>query len=142
MIEKLDFLLGNWQLEYRVPKSSFSKADTGTGSGVFQRALNDRYVTFDYECSLSGGDGAAHGIFARDEKLNNLRYWWFEDSGHFQEAACQILEDGTLFMHWQQTMLKQTFRKEGEQVVLKMYTPLSETEDELILEVIFTKDKV
>jgi|GEM_PF-6411193 len=29
-MEKFDFLLGNWNLEYRVPKSAFSEAATGT----------------------------------------------------------------------------------------------------------------
>jgi hypothetical protein len=46
-MEKFDFLLGNWNREYRVPKSAFSEADTGSGTGTFKRALDDRYVYFD-----------------------------------------------------------------------------------------------
>lgn len=42
MMEKFDFLIGSWNLEYKVPKSVFSEAATGTGTGTFKRALNDR----------------------------------------------------------------------------------------------------
>ena len=56
-MEKFEFLLGDWDLEYRIPKSSMSQADTGTGSGTFKRFLDDKYVTFDYSCSLTTGQG-------------------------------------------------------------------------------------
>ncbi len=32
MMEKFDFLLGNWNLEYIIPKSAFSEAATGNNS--------------------------------------------------------------------------------------------------------------
>ncbi len=71
MMEKFDFLLGNWNLEYKVPKSEFSEAATGTGTGTFKRALDDKYGYFDYSGSLTprekaGKEGGAHGIFAWD----------------------------------------------------------------------------
>jgi hypothetical protein len=46
-MEKFDFLLDSWNLEYRVPKSAFSEADTGSGTVTFKRALDDKYVYFD-----------------------------------------------------------------------------------------------
>jgi hypothetical protein len=68
MMEKFDFLLGNWNLEYRVPKSAFSEAATGIGTGRFKRALENKYVFFDYSSTINEQTGQAHGIFARDEK--------------------------------------------------------------------------
>ena len=52
---RLDFLLGDWNLAYTVPRSRFSEAGTGTGTGTFRRALHDKYVYFDYTCSLTTG---------------------------------------------------------------------------------------
>ena len=79
MMEKFDFLLGNWNLEYKIPKSEFSEAATGTGTGTFKRALDDKYVYFDYSSSLTSGEkagkeGGAHGIFAWDKKGNIYKY--------------------------------------------------------------------
>jgi len=54
MMEKFDFLIGDWNLEYRVPKSGFSEAATGSGSGTLKRALDDKYVYFDYSSSVNG----------------------------------------------------------------------------------------
>lgn len=71
-MDKFDFLLGTWKLEYKVPKSNFSDADSGEGEGEFKRVLNDRYVTFDYHSKLSGGEGAAHAIFVWDEKTKYI----------------------------------------------------------------------
>lgn len=140
MMERFAFLLGNWNLEYRVPKSAFSKADTGSGSGTFKRVLNDNYVCFDYSCSLTTGEGEAHAIFAWDEKTKIYRFWWFESSGNFQTATCNFLKDETLYLNWHDTLLKQTFKKINQnKVVLRMEHPNSEKEYELILEVIFTR---
>jgi hypothetical protein len=33
-MERFEFLLGGWNLEYRVPKSSSGEADTGNGTGT------------------------------------------------------------------------------------------------------------
>lgn len=77
MMEKFDFLLGDWNLEYRVPKSAFSEAATGSGTGTFKRALDNKYVYFDYSASVGGQKAQAHAIFAWDEKSKIYRYWWF-----------------------------------------------------------------
>ena len=144
-MEKFDFLLGNWNLESRVPKSQFSEAATGTGTGTFKRALDDRYVYFDYSGSLTKGEaaeqkGGAHGIFGWDKKVEVYRYWWFESSGNFLEATCNFVNDETLFLNWHDTLLIQTFTKIGKnKVILRMEHPTSQGKYELILEVIFTE---
>ncbi|MDH4223048.1 MAG: DUF1579 family protein, partial [candidate division Zixibacteria bacterium] len=109
MMEKFDFLLGDWSLEYRVPKSAFSEAATGTGNGTFKRALDDKYVYFDYTSSVNGQEAKAHAIFARDEKTKIYRFWWFESSGNFLTATCNFVNEKTLFMNWHDTLLIQTF---------------------------------
>ena len=143
MMDKFDFLLGTWNLEYRIPKSSFSEADTGSGHGTFKRALDDKYVQFDYECTLSSAPqqkGKAHGIFAWDEKEQAYRFWWFENSGAFRQATCVFLNNDTLFMNWHDTPLIQTFTKTGpDKVTLRMEQPIAKDKFELILEVILTK---
>ena len=139
-MEKFEFLLGDWNLEYRVPKSSLSKADTGTGTGTVKRALNDKYVFLDYFCSLTAGQGQAHGIFAWDDKAKVYRYWWFEDSGMFQQATCNFIDNDTLFLKWLDTAVTQTFTKAGpDKVILKMMQTLDEGKSELLMEVILTR---
>jgi hypothetical protein len=139
-MEKFEFLLGDWNLEYRVPKSTFSEAATGTGTGTFKRALKDKYVFFDYSCSLTIGQGQAHGIFAWDDKAKIYRYWWFEDSGSFLQATCNFIDDETLFLNWHDTLLTQTFTKAGpDKVILRMEQPCPRGKSELILEVILTR---
>lgn len=139
-MEKFDFLLGSWNLEYRVPKSAFSEAVTGTGSGTFKRALDDKYVCFDYSSSIKGQEGQAHAIFAWDEKVKVYRYWWFESSGSFLTATCNFVNAETLFLNWHDTLLIQTFTREGpNKVVLRMEHPNVRGEYELILEVILTR---
>ena len=139
-IDKFNFLLGEWNLEYRVPKSKFSDVDSGTGEGEFKRVLNDRYVTFDYQAKLSSGEGKAHAIFAWDEKSKIYRYWWFEDSGAFMQATCNFLDENTLCLNWHDSLLVQTFsRMENGNVILEMKYPKNKTEYEIVLEVIFTK---
>ncbi len=145
VMDKFDFLIGNWNLESRVPKSAFSEAATGTGTGTFKRALNDKYVYFDYTGSLTTGEkagkeGGAHGIFAWDEKGNAYRYWWFECSGTFMEATCNFVNDETLFMNWHDTLITQTFTKvDANKVILRMEHPVAQDKSELILEVILTR---
>ena len=139
-MEKFAFLLGDWNLEYKVPNSAFSQAATGTGTGTMKRALDDKYVVFDYSASLTIGQGAAHAIFAWDEKANVYRYWWFENSGSYLMATCNFVNDETLFLNWHDTLLIQTFRKTGpDKMILRMENPDSEGKYELILEVIFTR---
>ena len=139
-MKKFNFLLGNWEMEYNIPKSSFSEATTGTGQGIFKRALDDKYVYFDYSTLIDGKKGQAHGIFAWDEKSKTYRYWWFESSGNFSTATCIFINDETLFMNWYDTLLIQTFKKvSSDKVILRMENPNSEGEYELILEVIFTR---
>jgi hypothetical protein len=141
MMEKFEFLLGTWSLDYRIPKSRLSEAGTGTGKGTFKRALNDRYVTFDYEAEFMLGQKAqAHAIFAWDEKSKHYRYWWFEDSGIFQTATGYFADDQTLYLSWQDTPLVQTFKRTGpDQVTLWMGQPGAEGKHETVLEVVMTR---
>lgn len=139
-MERFEFLLGDWNLEYRVPKSSFSKAATGTGTGIFKRALKDKYVFFDYSCSLTTGRGQAQGIFAWDDKSKVYRYWWFESSGSFAQATCNFIDDKTLYLTWHDTLLTQTFTKASpDKIILRMEQPRPRGKSELILEVILTR---
>ncbi len=142
-IERLGIFIGDWNLEYKVPKSRFSDAAaTGTGTGTFSWALNDKYVYFDYLCSLTTGDGEAHGIFAWDQKAKVYRYWWFEDSGSFSEAAGDFVDNGTLFLKWHDTSLIQTFKRvDGDRIILKMEDKAPRGKYELILEVVFTRKR-
>jgi len=142
-IERLDIFIGDWNLEYKVPKSRFSDAAaTGTGTGTFSWALNDKYVYFDYLCSLTTGDGEAHGIFAWDQKAKVYRYWWFEDSGSFSEAAGDFVDNGTLFLKWHDTSLIQTFKRvDGDRIILKMEDKAPRGKYEFILEVVFTRKR-
>ena len=140
VMEKFEFLLGDWDMEYNIPKSSMSEADTGTGSGTFRRFLDDKYVTFDYSCSLTTGQGQAHGIFVWDKKTELYRYWWFENSGNFDEATCNFLSDNALFMNWHGSLFVQSFRAvDPNKVILRMEHPTSKGEYELVMEVIFTR---
>jgi len=59
LMSKFEFLLGNWNLEYRILKSSFGEAGTDSGTGSFRRSLNDKYVIIDYS-TKSGAE--AHAI--------------------------------------------------------------------------------
>ena len=140
-MDKFNFLLGTWKLEYKVPKSQFSEGDTGNGEGEFKRILNDRYVTFDYHAKLTRGEGAAHAIFAWDEKSKIYRYWWFEDSGAFMEATCNFINENTLCLNWHNSILVQTFKKmEDGKVVLQMSYPSEKNGYEVVLEVILVKN--
>ena len=139
-MKKFEFLLGNWNLEYKIPKSAFSKATTGTGAGTFKRALDDKYVYFDYSTLIEGKKGAAHAIFAWDGKSQLYRFYWFESSGNFTKATCNFVNKETLFLNWHDSLLMQTFRKNSpNKMILKMENPDSEGKYELILEVIFTR---
>ncbi|MFC2088918.1 hypothetical protein ACFLSX_04890 [Calditrichota bacterium] len=139
-MQKFDFLIGSWDLEYRVPKSEFSEPATGTGFGTFKRALDDKYVYFDYSAEVAGKNGQAHGIFAWDKKAHVYRYWWFENSGKFMTATCHFVNYKTLLLNWHDTLLIQTFTKINlDKVILKMESPNSEGTYDLILKVIFTR---
>ena len=135
MMEKFKFLIGAWDMEYNIPKSVFSeKAITATGKGTFKRILDDKYVQFDYSSQMECEKGAAHGIFAWDEKIKAYRFSWFENSGNFDVATCKFINDDTLFMIWYNSVLIQTFTKISEnKVVLRMENPRSEGENELFL---------
>jgi len=98
--EKHDGAIGlldrsDWTLDYKIPESRFSEAATGTGTETFRQALNDKYVYFDYSCSLTMSDAEAHGIFAWDRQVKAYRYWWFKDSGSFSEAAGDFIDNDT-----------------------------------------------
>ena len=139
-MEKFEFLLGDWNLEYHIPKSSMSEADTGTGSGTLKRFLNDKYVTFDYSCSLTTGPGQAHAIFVWDDKAKLYRFWWFESSGNFDQATCNFVGDKALFLNWHSSLFVQSFRAvDPDKVILKMEYPTPEGGYELVMEVTFTR---
>jgi len=138
-MEKFEFLLGDWDMEYRIPKSSMSEADTGTGSGTFKRFLDDKYVTFDYSCSFTT-EGQAHAIFAWDQKAKLYRFWWFENSGNFDQATCNFLSDKALFLNWHGSLFVQSFRAvDPDKIILRMEHPTTEGEYELAMEVTFTR---
>jgi hypothetical protein len=139
-ISKLDFLLGEWKLEYRIPKSIFSEEDRGTGVGKFRKILNDKYVSFDYCAELTSIKSSAHAIFAWDEKSKLYRYWWFESSGNFLTASCNFANDYTLSLSWHDSLLFQTFQIENtDKIILHMKIPVSSDKFEIILEVIFIR---
>ncbi|MBN1416565.1 MAG: hypothetical protein JW973_15795 [Bacteroidales bacterium] len=136
-MKKFGFLLGSWNLEYRIPKSIFSAAGTDSGTGSFRKILNDKYILFEY---VTATGGEAKGIFAWDDKLQAYRYWWFENSGSFQTATCNFINDEILAMNWHDTLLVQTFVKENkDKVVLKMQYPGEQEGYVLVLEVILKR---
>ena len=139
-MDKFNFLLGAWELEYIVPKSQFSEYDSGKGKGEFKRILNNKYVTFDYHAKLTGVEDGAHAIFVRDKRNNNYKYWWFEDSGEFSEATCNFIDDKTLCLNWHNSLFVQTFQlKDNGNIQLEMRYPKNKDDYEVVLEVIFTK---
>ena len=141
MMEQFDFLLGNWNLEYKIPKSRHSEAMTGNGSGTFSRKLNEKYVMFDYSAFIGAEpEVQAHAIFAWDPRIKMYRLWWFESSGNFMTATCNFVNNETLHLNWHNSLLIQTFRKIGSnRVILKMEEPNSEGKYMPILEVIFSR---
>lgn len=140
MIGKLDFLTGQWNLEYNIPQSRFSGQDKGEGKGEFKRILNNKYLEFNYSANLTSSRHSAHGIFAWDPKAQIYKYWWFEDSGTFMTASCRLIDTNTLHMNWHDTLLIQTFQKlSSNKTVLHMKYPSPEGKFELVLEVIFTR---
>ncbi len=139
-MEKFNFLIGRWNLEYDIPKSQFSEADTGKGNGEFKFILNNKYVTFDYEAKLTKTKTAAHAVFVWDKRTNNYKYWWYEDSGEFMEATCNFLNENTLCFNWHNSLLVQTFQKKSDgKIKLEMRYPKNKDDYEIILNVILTK---
>jgi len=139
-MDRLAFLLGAWNLEYRIPKSAYSEPAKGTGYGTFKKALHDRYIFFDYTSRIDDEEGGAHGVFKWDEKTQCYRYWWFESSGEVMKATCRLLDDKTLFMNWHDSLLRQTFtRKNPDKIILRMEEANAKGTYDMILEVIFTR---
>lgn len=132
-MDKFDFLIGTWHME--------DKSTKGSGTGTFKRTLNGKYVFFYYSASGPTGEtGAAHGIFAWDQKAKNYRYWWFENSGSYSEATCDFINDGLLLMSWHDSLFLQTFQKmDSNKVELVMKKPNATAGYDPILEVLFTK---
>lgn len=136
-LNKFEFLLGDWKLDYRIPKSFMSEEGTDSGVGTFKKILEGKYIEFDYS-TKSGGE--AKGIFAWDEQIKMYRYWWFENSGNFLSATCNFVNDSILAMNWHSSLIVQTFTKEtSNKVILKMQYPSDENGYDLLLEVIFTR---
>jgi hypothetical protein len=141
-MDRFEFLIGEWNLVYNIPKSVFGEPSKGTGTGRFKRALDDKYVYFDYESYINEQEGQAHGVFAWDEKSKIYRLWWFESSGDFSQANCDFINDDILFLNWHDSLLIQTFSKiNPNHVILRMERPISNGKYELILEVIFKRRK-
>jgi len=137
VLEKFGFLLGNWNLEYRIPKSNFGEARSDKGRGSFKKILSDKYILFEYSTE---SEGEAKGIFAWDDKIAAFRYWWFENSGSFATATCNFINDKTLAMNWHETLFVQTFVKESpDKIVLKMQYPSEHGGYDCIMEVILTR---
>jgi hypothetical protein len=138
VLKKFGFLLGSWNLDYCIPKSSFSDARSDKGTGSFKKILKNKYVLFEYSTE-SGGE--AKGIFAWDDKITAFRYWWFENSGSFASATCNFINDKTLAMNWHDTLLVQTFIRENpNKVILKMQNPSEQGGYDCIMEVILTRN--
>ena len=136
-MKKFDFLLGYWDLDYKIPQSNLSGPGTDKGTGTFKKIMNDRYVLFEYS-TQSGSE--AKGIFAWDDKVKLYRYWWFENSGSFMAATCSFIDDSILAMNWHDSVLVQTFAKETpDKVILKMQYPAAKGGPEPVLEVIMTR---
>ena len=139
-MEKLEFLIGHWDLEYNIPKSHMSHATTGTGEGIFRRALDGKAILFDYQSLIDGQTGSAHGVFLWDEKSCIYRYWWFESSGAYDSASCSLIDENTLYMYWHSSVLRQTFRKvNDDKIILHMDEPVSNDRYANVLEVILTR---
>ena len=135
-MDKFDFLIGEWNLEYRVPASSISPAATGEGSGKFYKALSNTYVYFDYAARLTLGSAAAHAVFAWDDRIKMYRYWWFEDSGAFMSATCDFPEEKLLVLNWHDSLLNQSFSQLPEgHIRLLMEKVAGPGKQELLLEV-------
>jgi hypothetical protein len=139
-MDRFEFLTGEWNLKYNIPKSVFGEAAKGTGQGRFKKALDDKYVYFDYESNINDQEAQAHGIFAWDDKYKIYRFWWFESSGNFSQATCDFISDDVLFLNWHDSLLIQTFsRINPSHVILRMERPAANGKNELILEVIFKR---
>lgn len=137
-IDKLEFLLGKWNLCYKIPQSTFSPKGEGTGCGEIKKILNDKYIKFEYQAEINSAKTAAQGIFGWDDKSKIYRYWWFEDSGSFLTATANFVNPETLHMNWHDSLLIQTFAKVDDRMVLTMRHP-SAVGYEIILEVIFSR---
>ena len=133
-MEKFDFLIGNWRLEYTIPESSFGAAGSGEGEGIFSRVLKDNYVIFDYKAVLTTGSAQAHVIYTKDKGGDGYRCWWFEDTGNYETASCNFPDENTLFLKWLNTPLIQSFKRvEENHVVLTMANQINEQKAEAIL---------
>jgi hypothetical protein len=139
-MDRFEYLIGEWNLVYNIPKSTFGEASKGTGIGRFKRALDDKYVYFDYESYINDQKEFAHAIFAWDDKSKIYRFWWFESSGSFSQATCDFIDDDNLFLNWHHSLLIQRFSKiSANHVILRMEKPISNNKYELLLEVIFKR---
>ena len=138
---ELEFLLGEWKLNYRFPASDLSPAEgTGTGQGTFKKMLDDRFLRFEYTCSTTLGAGAAVGIFAWDAQASYFRYFWFENSGAFATARCRMEDRDTLFMEWEHERLVQTFhRDDTDRITLLMDQVKADGSRHNVLEVRFSR---
>lgn len=141
LMKRFEFLIGDWTLEYKIPASKYSEAMTGTGSGTISRQMDNKYVVFDYRAQVGDSpEVQAHAIFVWDSKLGMYRFWWFESSGNFNSAVCRFINDETLIINWQDSLLIQTFQKTGPNtVLLKMKDPDADGNYVPVMEVLLTR---
>jgi hypothetical protein len=134
----LSFMVGEWGLDYTVTQGGHTtKAIRGTGS--LRYLFNATYLAFDYQVfEKASGEmiAGAHAIFAWDKKSGQYRYYWFEDSGNFHQAAGVLRDAHTLALEWQDINCTQIFQRVGaDAMYLEMHCP----EQDLLLRVDFTR---
>ena len=139
-MQQFDFLLGEWMLEYHIPQSALSEATKGNGRGIFKRALDDKYVFFDYYSQFGETKTHAHAVYFRDEKTPFYKVFWFESSGNYNSGTCNFINENTLFINWNDSLLIQTFQKQSDdKIVLRMENPDKNGKFEPVMEVILIR---
>jgi hypothetical protein len=134
----LAFMAGDWDLDYTVTqKGETTKTLCGTGS--LRYLFGSTYLAFDYQVKQRDSGavmGAAHGIFAWDQKAERYRYFWFEDSGTFLQATAVLRDGHDLLMQWQDINCSQIFRRvHADAMYLEMRCP----DEDLLLRVDFSR---
>jgi len=125
-LRALSFMVGEWGLDYTVTQHG-QATKTIRGIGSLRYLFNATYLLFDYQMfDKATGEklGEAHAIFAWDKKSSQYRYYWFEDSGNFLQAAGTLRDDHTLALEWQDIHCTQIFRRvSADAMYLEMQCP-------------------
>ena len=139
-IEQLGFMIGRWKLEYHIPQSPYHVEAKGTGQGRIEVALDGRYMFFDYVSEVASNRTQAHGVFTWDVSNRCYRFWWFESTGNFDAAKGKLLDESTLYMEWDGPC-RQTFKKEGDGLVLEMECLDPEKRYVPVMKVVFQREQ-